>query len=657
MPHPPRLLLTTLAALALLASACSSRVEERDTAPALLRAQHLYPEEFARRVPRLTQDHLRAALPQALKPRREQAGHPTLHDAYLDLDHPRFVNTDGHTPNADALLQLCTSIPQQDLNPDDFPCPALQDALQRARDTADAFNRAIDRPALDPDELDRLRLAFQGQPPEDLFHPDGSTRDEPLVQALFGPEGSRIVTRPTAELERLDSLLQKHALALADVEIVAHRILLNYAWHMRARWAPQHRRQLLEHLTWRNDLAKREERRTGGASSFRQPLPDDLPPSDDAATERALARPFALLAADGAPAAITSLYPPGDQYPRLMHALVRYKQLDAQGGFPTLPDSLKSLKPGAHHPDLHLLHKRLALEGWIPPDSPAADTLDDNLQRGLRAFQRAQQLKDSGKPDKNTLAALNITTRQRLHTLRLALQRWRQAPPRQGDWVYINIPDFHGELWRQDTRQHRFRTVVGNTGAKNHTPIQRAIIDRVIYNPFWNIPARILKEEVLPRDVADLSSYDREAWLASRGYELMSPGTSWEWVRQRPGPGNALGQVKIIFPNPHDTYLHDTQSKKLFKEPVRAFSHGCMRVQNPLDLARLLLENDGSFDERSVQRILASREETALFLKKPVPIFIDYITVRIEDDGQPHFLHDIYRHDPPPPLAATPPHR
>jgi murein L,D-transpeptidase YcbB/YkuD len=160
----------------------------------------------------------------------------------------------------------------------------------------------------------------------------------------------------------------------------------------------------------------------------------------------------------------------------------------------------------------------------------------------------------------------------------------------------------------------------------------------VVLNPYWNIPSRILEEELLP------SLVNREDYFERQGIEVVEVNGSRR-VRQRPGPQNPLGRVKFMFPNPHDTYLHDTSRPQYFQYPIRAFSHGCMRVQEPLNFLELLLRNDDQWDPARVEQIFASEQETSIRLRTPVPVHVEYYVVRVDDEGRANFAADIYRYD------------
>ena len=176
----------------------------------------------------------------------------------------------------------------------------------------------------------------------------------------------------------------------------------------------------------------------------------------------------------------------------------------------------------------------------------------------------------------------------------------------------------------------------------NRTPLQTSKINEIIYQPYWNVPARIRIEELEPK-LAENPNY-----YVENNYEEVNVGDpKLYYVRELPNPKNSLGKVKFMFPNPHNTYLHDTPAKAAFNNPVRALSHGCMRVQNPLDLAELLLKNDGQWDKAKVDGILNAKpaEQVTIELNHPVDVDVVYVNARVDDSGVVAFLSDVYEYD------------
>lgn len=386
-----------------------------------------------------------------------------------------------------------------------------------------------------------------------------------------------------------------------------------------------------------------------------------------ATRERARLRAFfAHLDEDGAERALASLQPPHEQYPLLVAARRRYAELAAAGGWGELSvERYDKLKRDRKHEAVPALKRRLAAEGYYKGNKPDDDTFDKALEDALIAYQRTHQLKDSGEVDKKLVENLNLPVEDRLAKIDVTLQRYRESLVGSFDYfVLVNLPDFYAEVWRGGELRMRFEIVVGkndqlrdpktkdlvfdkkgNPVFANRTPMQTSFIERVIYNPYWNIPPRIRAEEGYDAKLAE-----NPFWLEENGFEMVNPDNpKRSWIRQLPGDKNALGRVKFIFPNEWDVYLHDTPQKRLFKNPTRAYSHGCMRVSKPLELAEFLLREDGQWNASKVKNILERKplKETVFNLRRDVAIHIDYFNTRVDEDGHVHFLSDVYRYDKP----------
>lgn len=479
-----------------------------------------------------------------------------------------------------------------------------------------------------------------------------------------------------------------------------------------------------------------------------------------------------LLTADKPQEVVTGLEPQQPQYQALIKEYRRYKKIADEGGWEEVPAD-RRMKKGSSSENVLALKKRLATEGYF--DGPMTEEFGDALETAIATYQSTHQMEDSGKPHSVFWTSLNISARDRADQIALNIKRWRDSNVRHSDeiYVFINVADFTAEVWEDQARAMRFEVVVGNndtmvdeeTGDKekpNRTPVPlAAYIDRVIYNPYWNVTPRIRAEEILPEvkkeveaeykallaryeakkkglpmpklgedagdgsadkpnvegstgdptgaasprsdtpgpantqpsstgegtltnsaptdgipkmgldtnpsDVdplkqkidnfpyineetgeIDVSTTDPEmipAWYAANNYEVMYPGKSWEYVRMTPGEHNALGYVKVIFPNFYDVYLHDTNAKPLFKRHIRAFSHGCMRMSKPLEFAEYLLRREGKYDANNVDGVLKSGEYLPVFFDRQIPVYVEYYTVRVDSEGRANFLADIYDYD------------
>jgi murein L,D-transpeptidase YcbB/YkuD len=356
-----------------------------------------------------------------------------------------------------------------------------------------------------------------------------------------------------------------------------------------------------------------------------------------------------LSASPDAAQVLNELAPKHPQYALLIDALARYQKIDAAGGWGNV--SAVSLALGVKGPRVAQLRKRLEIEGYLEATSEDKNTVDDLLITALEAFEVAHQFRPSDKPPAAVWRSLNVPVGRRIEQIVVTVQRWRESRYEgEPDFVFVNIPDFHAEVFSKGVRDLRFRVVVGNTiktcNAKtqkwvmpNATPVQMAQMDHLIINPFWSVPERIVEEELRPKFKNDPD------WLANNNYEVVTVKGGNTWIRQKPGDSNALGRVKFIFPNRHNTYMHDTPNKKYFEYPVRAFSHGCVRVKDPMNFAHYLLNKEDLATPADVDVLLKDMTQRKFNLKTLLPVFFEYYVVRVNDEGHTEFLSDIYKLD------------
>ncbi len=351
-------------------------------------------------------------------------------------------------------------------------------------------------------------------------------------------------------------------------------------------------------------------------------------------------------------------------------ALERYRQIDTRGGWPRLAPG-PMLRQGSRSERVLVLRRRLQATGDLPPtgqlsqvgsettDFDADMVFDHAVERAVRQFQRWHGLAADGIVGRKTRTALNVSVQDRIRQLRNYLQN-RRSPQDLGDrYILVNIPDYTLRLIEQDQEVWSTRVVVGKR--KRRTPMLRATMDHLVFNPYWNVPSRIAAQELLPRVVQDpqyLSKHQMEI-VAPSGPVLDPSGIDWTLVnahdfpyriRQRPGAKNALGRVKFMFPNAYSVYLHDTPSRALFARAERAFSHGCVRVEKPLELAAYLLreEEREPWTPEHMETIIRRGKQTYVKLPQPIDVHFIYRTAWVDDDGTVQFRPDIYRH------ASTP---
>lgn len=353
--------------------------------------------------------------------------------------------------------------------------------------------------------------------------------------------------------------------------------------------------------------------------------------------------------------AVDSLRPDHWMYGRGRELLRAYRAIAAQGGWPQVPDGDK-LEPGAIDARVIALRQRLAVTGDLVGQPLDSDEYDEALAAAVRAFQERHLLTADAVVGRATLAELNVPVEDRIRQIRVNLERGRQLLHEIGDddMLIVDIAGYEVRHVQNRKVTWTSRVVVGQTARQ--TPVFRSEIDHVVINPTWTVPPGILQKDVLPAMRRDRS------YLARRGLEVFDrqgqrvdpatidwnryTGTSFPYfLRQAAGDDNALGRVKIMFPNPHLVYLHDTPSRALFERDDRAFSSGCIRVQKPLELAARLLD-DPSWTREALDAAVATGQTRTIRLARPVPIMLVYWTVDQDDQGRVVFRRDVYDRDP-----------
>ncbi len=354
--------------------------------------------------------------------------------------------------------------------------------------------------------------------------------------------------------------------------------------------------------------------------------------------------------------AVLNLRPDLNFYRILRINLKRYRQIAAEGGWPAIPEG-KTLKKGMSDPRIALIRKRLMITGDVhrqqTPDT-GNNVFDENLEKAVKHFQYRHNLNQDGVVGKNTLAAMNVPVGKKIDKIRVNMERTRWVGyDSPDDYIVVNIAGFNLRRIQKDSIVFYSRVIVGK---KFHeTPIFTGKIQYIILNPTWTIPHDIAVKETLAkikRDPSYLSRYHMV--IMNPQGKILDPSkidfnkyTENDFpfiVRQEPGPWNALGQVKFIFPNKYSVYLHDTPARGLFANEKRDFSHGCIRLDNKWGLMLNLL-NDPSWNMERINKILATRKTTRIPLKKPEDIFLLYWTAGAEHQNI-LFSNDIYNRDP-----------
>jgi murein L,D-transpeptidase YcbB/YkuD len=317
------------------------------------------------------------------------------------------------------------------------------------------------------------------------------------------------------------------------------------------------------------------------------------------------------------------------------------------------------LKPGDRGPRVKALREYMKAVGDLqPPRDDGADLFDSELEHAVKNFQQRHGLEADGVVGPSTMAAMAVSPEYRLRQVRANLERWRWITSDLGDrYILINIADFTLHLIEGETEVLSMPAIVGRTYRR--TPEFSARMTYLEINPYWNVPPRLAREDILPKIKGDPGYLRAQGIRVLRGWGAGSPEVdpdSVDWAgldadqltykfRQDPGPLNALGQVKFVFPNKFDVYLHDTPAKDLFKKPVRNFSSGCIRIEGPLDLALYLLKDDPAWDETRLLEAMQTGLTRIVSLKNPLNVHVLYWTAWMDGENRLHFREDIYKRD------------
>ena len=355
-------------------------------------------------------------------------------------------------------------------------------------------------------------------------------------------------------------------------------------------------------------------------------------------------------------ATLRSLLPGQPGYAWLKAGLARYRRLAAQGEWPVVPAG-PLLRPGGRDPRLSVLAQRLAAERGDSLNV-SGETYEQDLVDAVKSFQRRQGLKVDGIVGPSTLSALNIGVLERIDEIRVNLERWRWLPQDLGPrHIVVNIADFHLRVIEGDGLILTLPVIVGKPFRR--TPVFSATMSYLVFSPVWEVPPMLAEQDKLPLIRGNpeyLATYGFEVlsgWGAderivdpdSVRWNEMKPGRFPYRLRQKPGPLNALGGVKFMFPNKFNVYLHDTPSRELFRESVRTFSSGCIRVQDTERLAALLLGDKPEWTADAVTAAMTSGRERTVRLTRAIPVHLQYWTAWSDEHGGMEFRRDIYGRD------------
>ncbi len=386
---------------------------------------------------------------------------------------------------------------------------------------------------------------------------------------------------------------------------------------------------------------------------------------------------------------LENLMPKYPVYGKLKVALKQYREIEAKGGWHGVPYGDK-LKKGARGQRVVALRERLKVTGELNPSTPDSDVFDTTLDIAVKEYQERNGLYVDGVVGKSTLEALNVPVEQRISQIELTMERWRLLPQYMGNkYILVNIANYHLYGVENNNDRLNMRIVVGKP--EWNTPMFSEEMTHIVMNPYWNIPPSIFKDDIAPRirqdsgylskrgidavglnppkkivveesepievaenlettDSGDTSSESGDSTLTEA--EIQNKKAQEKYIakvlsgkyrlRQNPGPGNPLGQIKFLFPNKHSVYLHDTPNRGFFKRAQRNFSHGCIRVEKPVDLAEFVLASNGEWDEGRIKSSINSRKTRTIHLNQTIPVYVMYFTTWVDDQGNVNFHKDIY---------------
>lgn len=352
-----------------------------------------------------------------------------------------------------------------------------------------------------------------------------------------------------------------------------------------------------------------------------------------------------------------SLHPKGDAYRGLKKALQHYEQIKRSGGWPAIAPG-PTLQEGDTGLRVEALKRRLRMTHDLSAQmSVDPSGYDEIVTSAVKRFQQRHGLKADGLVGNQTRAAMNVSVEARIIQMQLNMERWRWYPDSFGDrYVMVNIPAFELRVIEAGRHIDSMRAIVGRK--QRQTPVMSGRMTYLELNPYWNIPPKIARQDILPKVVGDPAYLHRQGIRIFDGWdhqarELDPAGITWEnlsagyfpyRLRQDPSQVNALGRVKFMFPNAQSVYIHDTPGRSLFNRQERTLSSGCVRVESPLVLAQYLLNNQG-WDRSRLETAIAKGQRQAVVLDNPIPVHLVYFTTWVDDDGTVQFRQDIYGKD------------
>ena len=326
-----------------------------------------------------------------------------------------------------------------------------------------------------------------------------------------------------------------------------------------------------------------------------------------------------------------------ESYKLLSDQLKKYTDIAKSGGWPVIPVEAKKYKPGISAPGIKNIKKFLEMTGDLPQQD-STNIYNENLKEGIKNFQLRFGLTANGKISADVLKEMNVSANDRVKEILINMNRMRWMPQEPGGkLIVVNIPEFILHVYDGKNQVFYMAVVVGKEG--HNTTMFSDKLTTIVFSPYWNVPESIVKKEILPSIAKD------KDYLEKNNMERTGGTDDLPVIRQKPGGDNSLGKVKFLFPNSFNIYFHDTPAKDLFNKNVRAFSHGCIRLSEPEELADYLLQDNPKWTKEKINEAMNRDNEQFVQLKNPVPVFITYYTAWVDENGKLNFRNDIYGHD------------
>lgn len=326
-----------------------------------------------------------------------------------------------------------------------------------------------------------------------------------------------------------------------------------------------------------------------------------------------------------------------EQYRHLEKAVERYEKLNTEPWSSIALSAKTTYKLNDKAPVIKEIKQRLDLLGDFRGNEDS-ELFNQKLETAVKKFQFRHGLEETGIINASVIKQLNIPLETRISQLRLNMERvLKEGQENPGTHIVANIPEYKLHVYEGNREVLSMDIVVGKTS--NPTVVFSDQLEQVVFSPYWNIPESIVRTEILP------AMKKNSRYLKTHNMEVIGTKNGLPDIRQLPGPKNALGKVKFLFPNKYNIYFHDTPVKSLFEKRTRAFSHGCIRLSQPFELARFLLKDDPKWTDAAIQSAMNSRKERYVTLNQPVPVSISYYTAWVDGSGNIHFRDDIYGRD------------